>query len=552
MPTTNVDVTTDWAPIEHGPTSSPGSISAGNNLIEIFVGTSAPSSADSGFKCYRSDPFYYSMASGESLYVKTSSPAGSDVAIVNSTPIVFDTSVEVDDFLIALDAAGGVGGLVDIAGDNPAHSTASDAAIASLEAKGWTVARNDYFISSNQVSALNTTTIKITLTTGKNAVIRWGDGNTTSIAGTSTLQTYNYNYSAMGSYGIDITGDLLNMTQFRATGQPWVEGDLSASGISALQSLTTLYMYSTQIDGDISGLSSITSLANLRLYDTGISGDIAGVSSLVNLDFLYLYITNVSGDISSLSSLPAIRYLRVDITNVTGDVSAFSGLTTLLQLYAAQTSVSGNISSISSLVNLTHLFLYNTSVTGDLSSVSALTNMLQMQLYNTSVSGNLSSLSGMSSLSNLHLSNTSVAGDISSVPNKTSFTYLNLSDTSCAGNISSLSTFSSVSSLFLQRSSVSGDLQSIGGLSTAASIYLYDTSVSSYTSTTLSAWSGSTVRIENLGLTATDVDNFIIDLNTAGGSNGTLNIAGTNAARTTASDAAYTALIGRGWTITVN
>jgi hypothetical protein len=54
------------------------------------------------------------------------------------------------------------------------------------------------------------------------------------------------------------------------------------------------------------------------------------------------------------------------------------------------------------------------------------------------------------------------------------------------------------------------------------------------------------------GLSSTEVDNLLIDLDNSGMSSGTIDLSGNNAARTSASDAAVTSLQGKGVTVTTN
>jgi surface protein len=63
---------------------------------------------------------------------------------------------------------------------------------------------------------------------------------------------------------------------------------------------------------------------------------------------------------------------------------------------------------------------------------------------------------------------------------------------------------------------------------------------------------GIDMRQQDNAMTATEVDNQLINLDNTGWINGAINIAGTNAARTAASDTAYNNLITNGWSITVN
>lgn len=63
---------------------------------------------------------------------------------------------------------------------------------------------------------------------------------------------------------------------------------------------------------------------------------------------------------------------------------------------------------------------------------------------------------------------------------------------------------------------------------------------------------GVSIQLQDNAMTSTEVDNQIINLDTTSWINGTLNIAGTNASRTSASDTAYNNLVANGWAITVN
>lgn len=175
---------------------------------------------------------------------------------------------------------------------------------------------------------------------------------------------------------------------------------------------------------------------------------------------------------------------------------------------------------------ITYIDLSGEDIYGNISELSCFTSLTTLRLYSTAVSGNISALSGMSLVS-LIASSTSISGDISAFSLLTSLTDLRISSTSVSGAVSALS----------------GLLFTIMWLnSTLAGV---DTNP-------LGAWSNASLRLNSCALTSTEVDDFLIQLNIAGGSNGTLDISGTNAARTAASDTAVSELTGRGWTITVN
>jgi len=79
--------------------------------------------------------------------------------------------------------------------------------------------------------------------------------------------------------------------------------------------------------------------------------------------------------------------------------------------------------------------------------------------------------------------------------------------------------------------------------------------ISDYTSGHV--WASSITYLECLpaagyGLSSTEVDNLLIDLDDSGMSSGTIDISGNNAARTSASDSAVTSLEAEGVTVTTN
>jgi hypothetical protein len=190
----------------------------------------------------------------------------------------------------------------------------------------------------------------------------------------------------------------------------------------------------------------------------------------------------------------------------------------------SQSWVSGDIASLSGLVDLTYLSLSSTLVTGDIASLSGMVDLTYLNLSNTAVSGDIAALSGMVDLTTLGLFSTGVSGDITSLSGLVDLTYLNLRSTL-----------------------VTGDIASLSGLVDLTVLYLHSTSVSDYTSTPLPAWPGCNIRIYNLGLSSTEIDNFLIDLADGVGAGGSLTYIAGNSARTAASDTAVAALSAAGW-----
>jgi len=210
------------------------------------------------------------------------------------------------------------------------------------------------------------------------------------------------------------------------------------------------------------------------------------------------YIFKVGGDVTDLT--------YIDISSqafVSGDISGWNALTNLVDIRIAETSLAGDISGWAALSSLTRLLASGLSVSGDISGWSTLTSLINMQIYNTSVSGDISGWDALTSVEHLRFSNTSVSGDISG-----------------------FSTMTSISSLWAQNTSVTFD--------------------------SAPAWSASsaTLTLQDCSMTSTQVNNMIESLSTC--TDSTINVAGTNAHRTAASNSDLNTLIANGNTITLN
>jgi hypothetical protein len=167
---------------------------------------------------------------------------------------------------------------------------------------------------------------------------------------------------------------------------------------------------------------------------------------------------------------------------------------------------------------------------------------------NSSLSGDIANLPTGASV--YRFRNTSVSGDIANLPTGASeYRFFN---TSVSGDIANLPTGASL--YLFRNTSVSGDAAILHTLSANISnFFINDTDANTYTAGSYSEdLSGANLRLQDLNYTSTEVDNFLIDLDDSGASDGTLNIAGTNAARTSSSDTAINNLQSRGWSITVN
>jgi len=224
-----------------------------------------------------------------------------------------------------------------------------------------------------------------------------------------------------------------------------------------------------------------------------------------NIDFGSIANRDQKFWIEDYAKVTRIDWASKDVGFTLDELQSMTGMTSL---YLSNTSCSGDIANLSGMTGMTYLDIYNTSCSGDIANLSGMTRIISLRLYNTSCSGDIAELSGMTGITILALTNTSCSGDIANLSGMTGMTYLRLYNTSC-----------------------------------------------SYTSTSLPNWSGADLQIYSCGLSSSEVDDFLIDLDTGTGEDdtgGTLNIAGTNEARTSDSDDEVTNLVNKNWDITVN
>jgi len=196
---------------------------------------------------------------------------------------------------------------------------------------------------------------------------------------------------------------------------------------------------------------------------------------------------------------------------------------------------------------LTHTF---SAIHEPISFVGTLTK-IYMATTSSKLNHDLASLpSGLTTYDNIGSNTTS--GDIASLPSGLTY-YSNTGSNTTSGDIASLPS-GLTTYVNAGLNTTSGDMASLPiGLT-----YYYNTGsnqVNQYTSG--HTFSASMTFFLNrpaagYGLDSTEVDNLLIDLESSGMSSGTINIAGNNAARTAASDAAVTSLEGKGVTVDTN
>ena len=112
---------------------------------------------------------------------------------------------------------------------------------------------------------------------------------------------------------------------------------------------------------------------------------------------MYLYDTEIVGNIKSLAKSLWLQYLDLEGTKIHGDLNAFQSMGRLYRLNLGNTRISGDLSAFEyySYRNegavLEVLDLENTGVTGQLSDLVAYLNgqLKRLNLHGTAVTGNL-------------------------------------------------------------------------------------------------------------------------------------------------------------------
>jgi len=349
-----------------------------------------------------------------------------------------------------------------------------------------------------QANAENTVTFNFTFATGS-VIVNWGDG-------TSSVATSTVNVSK--TYGSPFSGQIL-------------------------------------ITGGLSGITNFNGSAGRYSFDIG---------TLKNY-FTNLSSVNFSGSnttFGSIASLPAglVTYINTGLNTTSGSIASLPvGLVTYNN--TGSNTTSGSIASLPAGL-VTYINSGSNTTSGSIASLP-----VGLVTYNNAglntTSGSIALLpAGLVTFVNLGLNTTS--GDISLLPANLQ-TYRNDALNTTTGDIALLPatlTFFRTDAIF---STIFGNLASI-----PSNITIYITSssqVDDYTSGRI--WANNQNTVQSLtaigfGLTSTEVDNLLIDLSNVVNWTGArlISIAGNNAARTIASDAAVLILIGKGVTIITN
>ena len=197
--------------------------------------------------------------------------------------------------------------------------------------------------------------------------------------------------------------------------------------------------------------------------------------------------------------------------------------------------------------NLTSLSLNNSWQKGDLSEIAGL-RLTKLSLSHSKVTGDITSLPNRYLLTSLDISNNkTISVNMKDLSICTGLTNLNVVDSMFTGNIANLSTLTNLEVLGAKKTSVSGDLSSLAGLSKLCYFTNWNLQ-NTWSSQDLRPSSSKIISGEFRFATATDTDNFLINMAKCQASD-FKQMFFQQSHRTSASDAAVSALQGKGYTL---
>lgn len=197
--------------------------------------------------------------------------------------------------------------------------------------------------------------------------------------------------------------------------------------------------------------------------------------------------------------------------------------------------------------NLTSLSLSNSGQTGDLSEIADL-KLTSLSLSHSKATGDITSLPNRYLLTYLDISNNkTISANTQDLSICTGLASLFMTDSMATGDIANLSTLTNLEKLQLRNTSVRGDLSSLAGLS---KLYYFTNwnLQNTWSSQDLRPSSSKIISGEFRFATATDTDNFLINMAKCQASD-VKQIYFQQSHRTSASDAAVSALQGKGYTL---
>lgn len=368
---------------------------------------------------------------------------------------------------------------------------------------------SSFTFDSIQPGTLNQVSLLLKVDDGYDVSVDWGDGNTVSITADGHDQTVTSTYASTNTtYHITISGNLGRLRKFFIGDEATVSNldidDLATTGLTQL----SLGQLGSGVSGSIENLPD--TLYNLTINSTGTTISGAPVNSPSGITNFWLQgLNSLSGAIPTNTSHPdTFRLYLQSCSGLNGTISTCPAKLRYFRIQSI-TGIGGSFDSLCSgcpeLVQI-YFLVVGTTMTG----TSALT--LPSGLLDVTIQGS----SGAS-------------------------WSLNLSD------------FAQCTNIYLNTlgNSNTGAIESLTGAVTAINIVNCGTTIN-YGGGTVPAWATTSITFQ-AGMTTANLDAFLNAwATTAGSGTKTINLAGNNQARSSASNAAVTTLNGLGKTIVTN
>ncbi|MDY5335538.1 MAG: hypothetical protein SPG97_02145 [Bacilli bacterium] len=290
--------------------------------------------------------------------------------------------------------------------------------------------------------------------------------------------------------------------------------------------------------------------------DSTLTNNLGDTKTITNGDGLVtVYVSNDADAVLTIDNKYSLTTLDFNnAKSVYFDIEDIKYCTNFIKLGLPNSSVTGYISAVSNLTKLVHMDLSGSSVTGDISALSKLTNITLIYLSNSKVSGDISVLSKLTKLYQLKISYTSIGGDISALSKLTNITILEMNETKVSGAVDSLAgLINCTGDMMLTGTALSGDMSKIPDKVRFITMSRRKISTN-FTWTTNGRQNATLLAMEgSIPFDTASMDNMLIDQATCtvspNATDSWQKIISVNGTRTSASDAAVTAIQNKGITI---
>lgn len=397
-----------------------------------------------------------------------------------------------------------------------------------------------------------------------------GGSNSPTVSGNpmSFVNLTEFEFNGGNIFTIAISDIPATMTRFIFNGTN-LTGNLS----QIPPNIVSFYCYGPcTVTGDVADIpASVTGLIFASGSNT-IYGDIADIPVGI-FNFQIEGLNTLSGDIGDLSA--SMYYFKAFGNNtITGNVNTLSAPLAYLLLYGSNT-ITGDINDIPASIIIFNVSGNNT-LSGDISNLKAGLNSFYADSLTNTIAGSINALPPNLAIFNISNNGVAITGDVVNLPATMTTLYVR-GDNTITGDVANLpagltgmrvegqnTIYGDIADLpvgltlvdIYGATTVTGDLNDLPPLITVFRIVGLHT-ISTYTAghvwaNYMYAWEFSGSAGGNLS--SGEVDNLLIDMSLISEWNGLkiLSVAGLNAARTAASDAAVAILQGKGVTVTTN